>query len=215
MKTKTLDLVVMALMVVLSFASLISKEFNVAGITVIIGVVWFFVSNRLNQIPLKESGLSIRTVGKHLSKPSIWFWILLPALCAFGFISVAKWIMPEMIDHVLARTGFLSWDNVLALIPQLAIAALGEEIAWRAFFFRQSKKYLPLIVAVLLNGFLFALGHYSAGSINVVLYDLASVMLDAVIFCIIMHKTDNAWISTIAHFLGNFASALFIFVLLV
>ncbi len=50
-------------------------------------------------------------------------------------ITISRLFWPQYIEHVLARTeGFISFNKIILLIFQLAVLAIGEEIAWRAFF---------------------------------------------------------------------------------
>jgi len=108
---------------------------------------------------------------------------------------------------VLARTEiFISFDKIVIAILQLAFLALGEEIAWRAFFQKQLNKVLPIIPTLLISSVLFAIGHFNQGDPVIVLYDVFFVFVNSVLYGIIFYKTNNAWISTISHFVANLFS---------
>jgi membrane protease YdiL (CAAX protease family) len=92
------------------------------------------------------------------------------------------------------------------MIIQLAFLALGEEIAWRAFFQRQLSKALPIIPTLLISSLLFAVGHFNQGDAVIVLYDVFFVFINSVLYGIIFHKTNNAWINAISHFVANLFS---------
>ena len=85
----------------------------------------------------------------------------------------------------------------------MAVLTLGEEIAWRGFFQKQTTKIIKFVPSLVLTSLLFALGHYSAGSFAVVAYDLLFVFIDSSIFGLIFKETDNAWCSWISHFLAD------------
>ena len=109
--------------------------------------------------------------------------------------------------NVLARTEvFVSFDKVVIMIFQLALLALGEEIAWRAFFQKQLSKALPIIPTLLISSVLFAIGHFNQGNAVIVLYDVFFVFINSVLYGIIFRKTNNAWISAISHFVANLFS---------
>jgi membrane protease YdiL (CAAX protease family) len=78
------------------------------------------------------------------------------------------------------------------------VFALGEEIAWRAFFQNRLSKILPMIPAVLVTSFLFTLGHYKQGDMTIVLFGLVFTFINSVLYGIIFHNAKNAWISTIS-----------------
>jgi membrane protease YdiL (CAAX protease family) len=80
---------------------------------------------------------------------------------------------------------------------------LGEEIAWRAFFQKQMTRVMPMVPVLAISAVLFALGHFTSDSLVLVLFNLAFIATNSVVFGIIFHKTKNAWVSGIAHFLGN------------
>ena len=90
----------------------------------------------------------------------------------------------------------------------MAILTLGEEIAWRAFFQKQTTKMIRFIPSIVLTSLLFALGHYSAGSFIVVAYDLSFVFIDSILFGLVFKETDNAWCSWIPHFLADILGVL-------
>ena len=125
-------------------------------------------------------------------------------------IGIALIFLPDYLEHVVSRTeAFLSWNLLFLLIFQLAFFALGEEIAWRAFFQKQLGKMMPIIPALLLTSLLFSFGHIVFASPLVVVYDIFFVFINSVLYGIVFYRTDNAWVSAIAHFLANFSSVVF------
>lgn len=116
---------------------------------------------------------------------------------------IAKLFVPEFFEHLKARTDFLAFNMMPVLIVELIIAALGEEIAWRAFFQKQMSKIVPFMPSLIIASALFSICHFNQGSAIVVIYDLVFIFINAIFYGIIFKKTDNAFISTIAHFLAN------------
>ncbi|MBN3555795.1 CPBP family intramembrane metalloprotease [Fictibacillus nanhaiensis] len=96
------------------------------------------------------------------------------------------------------------------LVLQLAVLALGEEIAWRAFFQNQLSKYIPIIPTIILTSIIFSLGHFAVGNAVVVSYDIFFIFINSVIYGVIFYKTNNAWISAISHFIANVFSIILI-----
>ena len=122
-------------------------------------------------------------------------------------IGISQRFLPEYLEHVLGRTSaFISLDTGIVLVFQLAILALGEEIAWRAFFQQQLQKVLPIVPALLVTSVFFSLGHIADGALSIVLYDIFFVFVNSLIYGVIFSKTHNAWMSAISHFSANLMS---------
>ena len=209
-KIKRLSLVMLILMAALSLTNLFGIA--LAGYSVIVGVVFFFIDKGKGS--WTNSGLDIAAIRNNLSDIKIWLWILLPTVLNFVAVGLSALILPEFIDHVVSRTGqMLSFDKMLLLFVQLAILALGEEIAWRAFFQKQASKALSPAIAIIIASTLFSLGHLSSGALPVVVYDLVFVALNSIVYGIVFKKTNNAWVSALSHLLAN-ATSVILFVLL-
>lgn len=202
---KKISLIAITLMTIVSFTNLL--ELKIAGIAVVIGVVFFFVHKASEKQPFEGSGLDFRAIRINFKDKSIWFWIALPIIMDAVAITISKLFLPEYIEHVLARTEvFVSFDKIVIMIIQLAFLALGEEIAWRAFFQKQLNKAIPIIPTLLISSVFFAIGHFNQGNAVIVLYDVFFVFINSVLYGIIFYKTNNAWISAISHFVANLFS---------
>lgn len=202
----------LVLMTLLSMTNLFGIP--AAGLSVILGLVAFFVVKRIEKQPRLDSGLDIASIGKSLKTPRIWYWIIMPSIMNFFVIFLSKLILPEYINHVLERSSaLLSFDKIPVLVLQLAVLALGEEIAWRAFFQKRIKGLLPIIPAIIISSVFFSLGHLADGNTVIVLYDLFFVFVNSILYGTIFEKTNNAWISTIAHFCANLTALLILFFL--
>lgn len=197
----------MIAMAVISFTNLFG--ISVAGISVFIGVAFFFVNKATEKQLFAGSGLDFKAIGTSLKEKSIWFWIAMPIIMDVVSITLSKLFLPEYIDHVLARAGNLvSFNAGIFLIVQLIVLALGEEIAWRAFFQKQLQKALPIAPALIISSILFALGHIASGNFTIVAYDVFFVFVNSILYGVIFNKTNNAWISTISHFAANLFSVI-------
>lgn len=204
---KKSSLIAMIVMTVISFSNLFGLK--IAGLSVIIGVVFFFINNSIEKQPSTNSGLDISAIKEDLKDKSIWLWLLLPLIMDAVSITISILFLPEYIDHVIARTEiFVSFDKVLLLLFQLAFLALGEEIAWRAFFQKQLNKAIPIAPTLIISSILFAIGHIAEGNSLILIYDIFFVFVNSVLYGIIFYKTNNAWISAISHFIANLFSVI-------
>ncbi len=209
-KLNTAVVILAAVMTALSFTNLFNFKINgeplkLAGISVIVGIIAYFTTRKTNDD--KNEGLDIKKFPGGLKNKTVILLFLLIIITNVTCFVIAKLWLPAYVEHILARAGdFLDFGNVLKLILELVVFALGEEIAWRAFFQKQTSKIMPFVPSLILTSVLFALGHFSFGTPVVVFYDLLFVFIDSLIYGIIFRKTDNAWLSFAAHFLANLLS---------
>lgn len=200
-----IPLVAMIIMAIVSFSSLVGL--NIAGMSVLIGIVFFFINKTVEKQLFRDSGLDIKAIKDNLKDKKIWIWIVLPLVMDAICIIIAKLFLSQYIDHVLARTqNFISFDKVILLVLQLAFLAFAEEIGWRALFQNQLSKVLPIIPVLLITSILFAFGHLTEGNNIIVIYDIFFIFINSILYGVIFHKTNNAWISAISHFMANLFS---------
>lgn len=205
-KTSKLVVISIILMSIFSLTSLFEIEVGgekiaLASITLIIGIVAFFVTRKTNDDV--NEGLNFKNMFSLLKDKTVIILVLMPAIMNVICFLIAKLFLPEFITHLKARTDFLSFRMILILLVQLIVFALGEEIAWRAFFQKQVSKMFPYVPSLIISAALFSLCHLNSGSIIVVIYDLLFVFINAIFYGIVFKRTDNACISTIAHFIAN------------
>lgn len=192
------------LMVIFSLTNLVKIEFdgkiiNLVSLTLIIGIVAFFVTRKTN----KNEGLNIKTISTSLKDKKVIMLVLMPAIINIICFLIASLFVPEFVEHLKGRTEFLALDKIPILLVELIISALGEEIAWRAFFQKQISKIISFLPSVIISAVLFSICHYTQGSLIVVLYDLLFIFINAIFYGIIFYKSDNAYVSTLSHFLAN------------
>lgn len=199
MKKRKIVMIPLVIMAAISLLCLFRAE--IGGATLIVGIAAFFITRKTNDD--KNEGLDHKRVLSSLKNKTVIILIFLPLMMNVISLLTAKLFVPAFIEHLRARTGFLSFNMIPVLAVELIIAALGEEIAWRAFFQKQASKLLPFVPALIVSSVLFSLCHFNRGSAVVVIYDLVFICINAMIYGVIFRKTDNAFISTMAHFLAN------------
>ncbi len=202
------------IMTALSFTNLLGLRMNgeplkLAGLSVFVGLAAYFATRGTNGT--KTEGLDTKKfIGQLRDKKVLLLFALLLVMTVVSYGAGKLW-MPEYVEHLRARTDFLAVADLPKLLLELAVFALGEEIAWRAFFQKQTSKLMPFAPSLIFTSALFALGHFTTGSAGVVLYDLLFVFIDSVIYGLIFRRTDNAWCSFLAHFLANLLSSVLYF----
>lgn len=210
--SKKISIVAMLIMAIVSFSNFFG--YSLAGISIVIGVVCFFVKRSSERNIASENTLNRSAIGKHLKDQSIWFWITLPLIMNIICFALAMLFLPAFIDHLYSRTEIVvSVNTVMLLILQLAFLAFGEEIAWRGFFQKQLSEWLPTIPTLLLTSILFSLGHFAVGSMAVVSYDIFFIFINSVLYGIVFHKTNNVYISALSHFIANLFASIVLFFL--
>lgn len=208
-----LTLIGITVMILLTLTKVVPSS-TMAGYSVFVGIAFFFIVEAVSKTRGCESGLRFNTIAADLKKPGVILWVLLPSVNGIAALIVGNMIFSgEFVAHVIGRTSsILSFDKTALLIGQVIIAAFGEEIAYRGFFFGKSSKIFPIWVSAVVSSAVFAAGHIATGNIGIVAYDIAGVFIDSLIFSAIYQKSANCVISTFSHILGNTISLVAVFV---
>lgn len=214
-KLNKLVIIFLIIMSILSFTNLLNIKINgevlkLSGISVVVGVIAYFVTRKANKN--RDEGLNIKTIFKDFKEhPKAIVFAILPFITCILSTVIANKFLPEFNEHVNNRASFAISEDLIKTILLMAVLTLGEEIAWRGFFQKQTTKIIKVIPSIILTSLLFALGHYSSGSFAVVAYDLLFVFIDSLLFGLIFKETDNAWCSWIPHFLADILGVLLLF----
>ena len=194
----------LVIMILLTLTKAVPSS-KIAGYSVFVGIAFFFLTEAVAKTPRFESGLRFHTIAEDLKKPGVIVWLLLPSVSGVATLIVGNLIFHgEFVAHEMGRAGsILSFDKTALLIGQVIIAAFGEEIAYRGFFLGKGMKLFPFWICAVVSSVVFAAGHIAAGNTGVVLYDVACVFIDSLIFSVIYQKSGNCVISTLSHILGN------------
>lgn len=206
-KSVLLTIIGVAMMILLTVTKVVPSS-KIAGYSGFVGIAFFFIVEAVGKEKGPESGLRFNTVLEDFKKPGVIVWSLLPTVSGILTGFVGNLIFHgEFEAHVLGRTGaILSFDKTLLLIGQVIIAAFGEEIAYRGFFLGKGMKILPFWLCAVVSSLTFAAGHIAVGNVGVVLFDVAGVFIDSLIFSVIYRKSGNCVISTISHIIANAVS---------
>ncbi len=201
-----------AIMILLTVTKIVPAS-KIAGYSVFVGIAFFFLTEAVSKAPRSESGLRFHTILEDLKKPGVIAWVLLPIVSGIVINVVGNLIFHgEFFDHVMGRAGsILSFDKTALLAGQILIAAFGEEIAYRGFFLGKGMKILPFWLCAVVSSLTFAAGHIAAGNIGIVIYDVAGVFIDSLIFSVVYRKSGNCAISTLSHILANTAALVEVF----
>lgn len=201
-KPSVASIIIMAIMAIVSFTNLFGL--NLSSASIILGIVFFFINKMIEKQPMKGSGLDFKAIGENLKDKRIWVWFVLPIVTDAVCVILSMLFLPGYIEYETARAGsFVPIEISISSFLLFFVFALGEEIAWRAFFQNKFSKILPVIPVLLITSLLFTLGHYKQGNITIVVFGLIFTFVNSVLYGVIFHKTKNAWISTFSHFAAN------------
>ena len=211
-RSAVLTLTGIAVMILLTFTKVVPSS-NIASYSVFVGIAFFFIIEAAAKTPNAESGLRLNTIVEDMKKPGVIVWMLLPGVSGIVTLVVGNLIFSgEFVAHVMGRTSsILSFDKTALLAGQVIIAAFGEEIAYRGFFLGKGMKIFPFWLCAVISSLVFAAGHIAIGDMGIVVYDIAAVFIDSLIFSVIYHKSGNCMISTFSHILGNAISIVAVF----
>ena len=206
-------IILLIVMLILSLTNFLYIKVNgevlkLAGISVIVGIIAYFTTRKTNEVI--TSGLDIKKCWSSFKDVKVILLSITPVLLQIVCVMVAKRFLPEYIEHLSNRTNFINSSEIIKTILILAVAALGEEIAWRAFFQKQTTKIIKFIPSLVITSVLFSLGHFNFNNPLIVIYDLIFVFIDSIFYGLVFKKTDNAWCSWISHFVANIIAVIVI-----
>ncbi len=194
------------IMILLTITKVVPSS-QIAGYSVFVGIACFFIVEAVTKARGAESGLRFQTVLEDIKKPGVLLWMLLPIVSAIATLVVGDLMFSgSFASHVVGRTSsMLAFDKLPLLICQVSIAALGEEIAFRGFFVGKAMKLVPFWPCAVVSSLVFAVGHIAVGNVGLVVYDVAAVFIDSIIYAVIYRKSGNCLVCTISHILCNAA----------
>ena len=207
-KSTVITIAGVIVMMALTLTKIIPSS-TVAGYSVFVGIAFFFITEAAAKTQRSDSGLRFDTIPADLKKPGVIPWALLPSVSGVVCLFVGDLIFSGGFSaHIMGRTGTvgLTFSNILLMLGQIIIAAFGEEIAYRGFFFGKTAKRFPVWLCAVVSSAVFAAGHIAVGSLPLVAYDVVTVFLDSLLFTMVYHKTGNCVISTFSHILANSVS---------
>lgn len=211
-KPSIIAIIVMVIMAIVSFCNFF--ELSLSSAAIFLGIVFFFIDKMFEKQPMRGSGLDFKAIGGNLKDKKIWIWLILPIVMDTVCVSLSLLYLPEYIEYETVRAGsFVPIEISISSIVLFFVFALGEEIAWRAFFQNKLSKILPIMPVLLMTSLLFTLGHYKQGNTTIVLFGLSFTFINSVIYGVIFQKTKNAWVSALSHFTANIFEVI-LFVLL-
>lgn len=202
------------------YLSLFTKS-SFTGIGFIFGIVYFFIYKIINKKSFEEMHFNIRSIGKWLKQPKTWLLILIPAIINLAQ-TIAAWLVSRTfytsaVADELTRISMLIpgsiTSNFLILIPYLLILAMGEEICFRAFFQDRFSEYVPIITSLIFSSIVFTMGHIYREPLGIAAFWIFNTFILSFLFGLIQHKTKNAYIATISHFISNYLAFVLIYFL--
>ncbi len=169
---------------------------------ILLPIVYMIVEGRLRRRAWAEQGFNLRAVPAGLK--ATWGLVLLVGLGTQVLAVLSgRFLVPGYMEHVISRLPLnlnAAWPG---LVISLGISTLGEEVLYRALFQKRLSEFLSLPAAIGLSSLVFALMHYSAGPLGVVVVDLALIVVDSIIYGLIYARSNNVFVSWIAHFLAD------------
>ncbi|MFT4414752.1 lysostaphin resistance A-like protein [Fredinandcohnia humi] len=173
------------------------------GLFALLPILYYLIEMRLRK--RGNGGFNFKSLVSDIKK-SWAFIILVSAILQVFYFFIFNTYVPEMVEHLKERVSIL--DNLdVVLVISIFLFALGEEITFRGLFQNRLNWVMKPAYAILITSFLFTIIHFSKGEPLIVALDLTTVFLDSIIYGYIYYKTNNIYVSWIAHALANIIAA--------
>lgn len=198
-------IVFLIVMTVLSFSNCVKIEIEgdllkLAGFTVLVGIAAYFITRNTDEY--KNAGLDIKALPRQIVDKKVIVLILIPAVINVISTLIEKSLMPDYFEFLKSRI-FIDSSSTPKMLIELIVLALGEEIALRAFYQKQTTKIIGFVPGLIVSSLAFTFGHFSYGEPVFMVWDLSGIFINSLFYGMVFKKTDNAWCSWISHFLAN------------
>ena len=198
-------IVFLIVMTVLSFSNCVKIEIEgdllkLAGFTVLVGIAAYFITRNTNEY--KNAGLDIKALPRQIVDKKVIVLIMIPAVINVISTLIEKSLMPDYFEFLKSRI-FIDSSSTPKMLIELIVLALGEEIALRAFYQKQTTKIIGFVPGLIISSLAFTFGHFSYGEPVFMVWDLSGIFINSIFYGMVFKKTDNAWCSWISHFLAN------------
>ncbi|QHQ63384.1 CPBP family intramembrane metalloprotease [Anaerocolumna sedimenticola] len=171
--------------------------------------LYLMIEMLIRRRSFRDLGFKISQTPRDLQK-NLKLLFLVTMVLQLTPLLIGKAFMPAYIDHLRERMPSalqtFSLKSVMVLFITLIITSLVclyEEMLYRGFFVERLSWFMKPYAAIAFSTLLFASMHFTPGNPSAVLFDLASVLLDGIIYGVIYIKTRNIYVSFIAHMIAN------------
>lgn len=97
------------------------------------------------------------------------------------------------------------FEYILAFTTLVVVAPIAEEVLFRGYLFNKLRRYVPLVIAILITSLLFGLVHFQF-NVGIDTFALSIVM------CLLVVWTKSLWPAILLHMLKNFVAFYFLFI---
>ena len=216
-KSELITCIGIAVMIILTVIKALTFSQIAAAALILTGLALFFIVEAVAKTPDAESGLRFKTFFSDVKKPGVLALILLSLALTVAEMLAEKYLLGSFgrvyVDHVLERARMTDLSNLPMVILQDLPPVVAEEIGFRGFFLGNGMKRVPFWPMALCSAACFAAAHIASGAPGIVIFDVALIFIDGLIFALIYRKTENCLISMIPHFINNVAGLLLVPVL--
>jgi membrane protease YdiL (CAAX protease family) len=126
-------------------------------------------------------------------------FLLVAVFIQLAIVLVARAFWPDLLAHIRERVPFLSPSSLGALILTVIVIAFIEELIYRGLLQQRLNWYLNGCLAVVIASVVFGVQHFTPGKPAIVAADIATVVIDGLVFGWIFARCRNVLVSWPAH----------------
>lgn len=186
------------------YQTLIGAVVYVLTLVIVMGVPWVFLRQKTT---LRELGLHRLPNWGEIGWAPLGFVIYL--FLSAGLLALSQMLFPGMDYEQEQDVGFdglnYYFEYILAFLTLVIIAPFAEEVLFRGYLFGRLRRYVPLIIAIIITSLLFALVHFQ-WNVGIDTFALSIVLCLLVVWC------KSLWPAIMLHMLKNFVAFYFLFI---
>lgn len=173
-------------------------------IVIVMGVPWLIFRQKTTRL---ELGLHRLPNWGELGYTPLGFILYL--LLSGAMIAAAQALFPGIDYDQEQDVGFTQlnyyFEYILAFATLVVVAPFAEEVLFRGYLFGKLRRYVPLVIAIIITSLLFGLVHFQ-WNVSIDTFALSVVM------CLLVVWTKSLWPAIMLHMLKNFVAFYFLFI---
>jgi uncharacterized protein len=171
-------------------------------LTALVSLGYLLLERRFRKRSWEEIGFKYKTFKQDLINNGLLI-LLVGVLIQVLIIDVAKFFWPDFLLHVRGRVTDVIGAQILVMFGVLIFSTLLEELIYRALFQERFSWYFNPYLVIVAISVLFALMHWSEGSLAIVFVDVGLIVVSSSIYGLIYMRGRNILVAWLAHWLAD------------
>ena len=171
-------------------------------LTALIALGYLLLERHIRRRSWTEIGFKFKTFKEDV-KNNRFLILLVGVLIQLLVLGAARLLSPDFLVHVQSRVTGVIGNQIFIMFGVLIFSTLLEELIYRALFQERLSWYFNSYVVIVAVSILFAVMHWSDGTLSMVLVDVGLIVVSSSIYGLIYMRSKNILVAWFAHWLAD------------